>query len=346
MPMSPRPSWLLFAALFAVDCAVHVLTFSLGPGPVVLDAEEYWVGAGDVAAGDWLQRSGRLDYRTPLYPMFVAVPRRFCGEYAHMAVVISQHVLLLCANGVTAFICWRVSRNGWAALAGYALAVLSLTRAWYANLVLTEALFTLLLTAAVGALVEYHQRPTVGRSAVFGLFLGLTILVRPVPQWLWPLLLLLFFLHGSRGTCQPRRFPVILQHAVVAATVIVLLCTPWCARNWAMFGQPFLARLPAENKWLACFQHGSGGGLPIPDDPAGRRLLDLIGTPDGDVPDRSCHAVIVALRDKGLSKEDRDQLVAAVCRAAIREHPGRFSWAAFKRFVNFWRSYCRRHPVF
>ena len=181
---------------------------------------------------------------------------------------------------------------------------------------------------------------------MFGLFLGLTILVRPVPQWLWPPLLLLFFLHGSRGTCQPRRFPVILQHAVVAATVIVLLCTPWYARNWAMFGQPFLARLPAENKWLACFQHGSGGGLPIPDDPAGRRLLELIGTPDGDVQDRSCHAVIVALRDKGLSKEDRDQLVAAVCRAAIREHPGRFSWAACKRFVNFWRCYRRWHPVF
>ena len=352
--MSNRRLWLCFALLLLVSCTKRALLFGVGPGPIAMDAIEYWRIAGDVAAGDWLQRTGGIDYRTPLYPTFVALHRRWLGDHSLVALVFSQHVLLLGANLITAWVCWRVSRSRWVGLLAFGFAEMSLLRDWAANVVLTEALFTFLLTAAIAALVMYHQRPSLGGAAAAAVLLGLAILVRPVPQWLGLPLVGLFFFHCSRWAVRRRAPRTIVRHALAAAAILALLLAPWCVRNWAVFGKPFLSRLPAVNKWQVCFQGASAARLPIPPGSAGERLRALVGTADGDLADRYCYAVVSALQSKGMSKEEIDALVSDVCLQAICRHPLQFAWPALKRFVNFWRCtandppyiHCRGVPDF
>lgn len=291
-----------------------------------------------VAEGDWLWLGSRIDYRGPLYPMVLGMFQRAFGEYALMAVVIAQHLLLLGAGLLNAFTCWRVTGSRVATLVAYGLSVACLMRSWFGNVVLTEPLFIFFLTATVGALAAYHRRPSLRWAAMFALFLGLTVLVRPVPKLLWVPLVGLFFIHATRWAHKRLRFGLVAKHAACAMAVFFAVLAPWVVRNWFAFGEPFLARLPAVNKWEVCFQGGSAARLPIPDTPAGRRLLALIGTPEGDVPDRYCYAVIGALTEKGLDLEEQDRLVTAVCLDAIHEYPLEFAWPVLKRFINFWRA--------
>ncbi|HUG89346.1 MAG TPA: hypothetical protein VML55_00840 [Planctomycetaceae bacterium] len=342
---SSRWCW-LFGLLFLADCAKHVLTFSLGPVPIVLDASGYWILAGDAAAGDWLQFGNRIDYRTPLYPIALGVFRGLFGDGALLAAVVWQHVLVVATGLLAALICFQVTGSRWAALAGYGLSAVCLTRPWFANTLLNETLFTFLLTATVAALVGYHRRPSAARSIAWCALLGLTILARPVPQLVWVPLGGLCFYHATRWGGRTQSVRRIAVHVAVGLLALAAVLSPWYVRNWVVFDGVFLARLPAVDKWQVCFQDGAGAHLPIPASPAGERLLALIGTPDGDVPDRYSYAVVAALADEGLSEREIDELVSDVCADAIREHPLEFAWAAFKRFVNFWRCVVAEYPFY
>ena len=336
--MSTRRFWLIFGLLFLAALGKRVLTFCLGPGAFEQDAPEYWAFGTDVAAGDWLLLDSRVDYRTPLYPMVLGVFQRCFGADALMAVVIAQHLLLLVAGLINAWTCWRLTESRVATLVAYGFSVACLMRSWFGNVILTEPMFLCFLTATVGALAAYHRRPSLRWALMFALLLGLTVMVRPVPKLLWVPLVGLFFIHATRWAPERVRFRLVAVHAAWAIVIFCVVLSPWLMRNWFLFGEPFLARLPALNKWEVCFQGGSAARLPIPATPPGRRLLALIGTPDGDVPDRHCYGAIGALKAKGLDPEEIDQLVTAVCADAIHEHPFEFAWPAFKRFVNFWRA--------
>ncbi len=336
--MSARLFWLVFGLLFLVACSKRLLTFALGPGAFVGDSTQYWALGEQVAAGDWLLLASDVDYRTPLYPMFLGLFQRAFDEDAMMAVVIVQHLLMMGTSLLVALACWQTTRIRVATLVAYGLSVACLTRAWFANTILTEPLFAFFLTATVCALTAYHRRPSFRASGAFALLLGLTVMVRPVPKLLWLPLVALFFLNASRWAEERLSLGRIAKHAFLAIALYFAVLAPWYARNWVRFEELFLARLPTVNKWQVCFQGGSAARLPIPDTPAGRRLLDLIGTPEGDVRHRYCRAAIEALAAKGLSPEETDQLVTRACLDAIREHPVAFAWPAFKRFVNFWRT--------
>lgn len=336
--MTQRTFQVLVVVLLLLAVVKLLLTLSLGPAPIVLDAIGYWKQAGEAAQGDWLLLRSPEDCRTPLYPIFLGLFRRICGPYALATVVVTQHLLLLAVGLLVAGITWRLTENRWCALVASGLSVFSLMWSVWANYLLTEALFIFWLTTTVAALAEYHRQPSYRWSMLFALSLGVTILVRPVPKLLGIPLCLLFLLHATR--CVERRLAgrLVLGHALAAAAVLMAICLPWYVRNWMIFGEPFLARLPPVNKWQVCFQGGSAARLPIPDTPAGRRVLELLGERDGDVLDRYCFAVIQRLRQKGLSDREIDALVSTVCREAILQNPLEFAWPAFKRSVNFYRT--------
>lgn len=336
--MSRGRFWLIFGLLFLFACTKRLLTFCLGPGSFIGDAPEYWLHGRQVVMGDWLLLESTVDYRTPLYPVFLGLCQSLFGSHALMAVVILQHLSLLATGLLTALVCWRLTSSRVAVLLAYGCYSACLLRSWYGNVILTEPLFLFLLTSAVAALVEYHRRPRLGWAIAFAVLLAVTVLVRPVPKLLWIPLIGLFFLQATRWAYE--RYPLrrIAMHSIAAVAVFFLTLAPWYVRNSMVFGDLFLARLPAVNKWQVCFQGGSASRLPIPNTPAGRRVLELIGTPDGDVPDRYCYAAIGAFEQQGLSDEEIDQLVTAVCTDAIREHPFQFAWPAIKRFFNFWRT--------
>jgi hypothetical protein len=337
------PFQIAIAFLLLIDCIKHGLTFTTGPTAIVFDAREYWQQAGNVATGDWLLMPGSADCRTPLYPLFVGTLRWLFASDALIAVAVVQHGLQIVTGLLTALICWRVSGSRAIALVGYALSVLCLTRPWFANVLLTESMFTLLLTATVAAVAAYHHQPSMSRSALIGVLLGATILVRPVPQLLFLPLAGLFFLHATTATA----FRQALQHCAAVVLVLMAALAPWCLRNWIVFEHPYIARVPAVNKWQVCFQDGSAARLPIPQDAAGQRLRKLLPEIDrGHAGHRHCYRVVAALKDKGLSDRQVDELISSVCESAVREHPSPFAWATFKRFVNFWRCEVQEYPFY
>jgi Dolichyl-phosphate-mannose-protein mannosyltransferase len=344
--MSSRRFWLVMALLFVLDCTKHAATFSTGPAPLALDARQYWELAEAAADGDWLHLRNTVSYRTPLYPAFLAVFRLLFDSRALLAAAVCQHLLVIGTGLLAALICRQIAGRREAALAGYALSVACLTRPWFANVMLSETLFTFSLTATLSALVAYHQRPSIPRAIAWTALLGVTILVRPVPQLLWVPLFVLCLFHATRWSIRRQSLREVALQILAGAAALALVLSPWYVRNRVVFGEAFLTRLPAVNKWQVCFQGGAGAHLPIPEGAAGRRLLHLIGTPGGDVPDRYCYAVVAALKERGLTEHEVDELISDVCIAAIREHPVAFTWATFKRFVNFWRCTVGGYPFF
>jgi hypothetical protein len=335
--------WVGMVLLFLAGYTKHVLTLSTGPTVLVNDAREYWTRGGRIADGDWLQREEAVNYRTPLYPLLIAGCRRVFGPYALFALAVIQHVLQLATGLITAAICWGISGKRWVTFVGYAMSVLCMTRPWYANVVLTETLFVHLMTVSFAALVAYHLRPSTPRAAAFGAALALAILTRPIPKYLWLPLLGLFFLHAVNRTDRRR----IAGHVLMAGCALTAVLLPWGIRNAVVFDEATVASVPPINKWVVCFHAGSAANLPIPDSPAGRRLVQLLPRlTQGNAEIRDGYRVIARLRAAGLRDADIDNLISAVCIDAIREHPQTFGWKTFKRFVNYWRCSVKPYPFY
>src|SRR5690606_35390841 len=120
-----------------------------GPAVIVDDAWEYWHRGQLVCDGNWLQLGDDVDYRTPLYPIFLGTMQKLFGEYALLAAVVAQHLLQIGAGLMTAWTCWLLTSSRLVTLAGYALSVACVTRAWYANVTLTGTMFMFLMTATL-----------------------------------------------------------------------------------------------------------------------------------------------------------------------------------------------------
>lgn len=344
-PPSRRFFPLLFAVLFVLDLSKHLLILSTGTTELQSDAAEYWDVAGRVAHGDLWQTQQPVDYRTPLYPAFLGFLRWLLADNAMIAAAVIQHLLVIMTSVLTTVICYRLSGSSHAALLAYSLSILCVTRAWFANVLLTESHFALFLTASVGVLAEYYRSPRLKWAGVFGFLLGMTVLIRPVPQLLWIPLIPLFLLNRPKESTIPMRSRML--HAGVAVIVFQSMLVPWSVRNWLLFDEYFLTRLPAVNKWQVCFQGGAAPKLPLPMNPAGLRIANVIPivVEDSEV-GRYSYAVVAALADSGLSQREIDKVVTEACVAAITEHPQRFLWFTLKRFVNFWRCCVQDYPFY
>jgi hypothetical protein len=342
-PTANRLFWALMLALFLLSATKHFLTFTTGPTALIYDASEYWERGERAAQGDWLQLADKVDYRTPLYPIFLAVMQSVFGEYALLATVIAQHLLHMCCGLMTAWACYLISRSRLVALVGYALSVACVTRAWYANVTLTGSLFMFCLTAMVLALVRYFRRPSSLGLATTGALLGAATLVRPIPQMLWlPLFAVVLLQRNSVPAFRQR-----LLHVCCAGAALAAVLSPAMLRNYLAADHGYVARVPPINKWVVCFHDGSAANLPIPVTTAGKRLLQLVpelksGTPEA----RNGYAVIARLQEQGLSNAQIDSLLTEVCFDAIEEHPRAFLWTTFKRLGNFWRTHVGDYPYY
>lgn len=337
---------LLLAFLFGLDVSKHLLILSTGTTELRSDAAEYWDVAGRVAEGDLWQSRLPVDYRTPLYPAFLGFLRWLFADNAMFSAAVIQHLLVILTSVLTTGICYRLSGSFHATLLAYSLCMLCLTRAWFANVLLTESHFTLFLTASVGVLAEYFRNPRLMWASTFGFLLGMTVLIRPVPQLLWIPLIPLFLLNRPKESPIPMRRR--LLHAGVSIIFFQSMLVPWSVRNWLLFDEYFLTRLPTVNKWQVCFQGGAAPKLPLPMNEAGLKIASVIPTvveEDNEVA-RYSYAVVAALANSGLSQREIDKLVTEACAAAITEHPQRFMWFTLKRFVNFWRCCVQDYPFY
>jgi len=197
------------------------------------DSHEYHRLAVNLIEGRGFSMAGEAPWtpdvrRTPLFPALVAAVYRLFGAGPAPAVAVN---LLL-----SAWSCVLVYRLGArlfspaaGALAGGLLA-LDLASAVYANLLLTESLFTFLLLISMLALARYLDGGRVAYAALAGALLGLATLCRPISLYMaWCVGLVI-------GLAGPARRGRALRDYLVYALSAVVMMMPWVYRNYRVAG--------------------------------------------------------------------------------------------------------------
>lgn len=334
----------VFVALLTVEIAKNALLFAIGPPAPQLDARAYWERGSQIASGDLWMRQNPVSYLTPGQPVFLAFCQITFGSFALVAASALQHIMVVLTALVTAWMCGRISENRWVALCGLGLSACCLARPFYANAVLTETLFTFLITLHLAIVLQYQRSPSLKFALGMGASLGASILVRPIAQLLWlPVFLVTF---PTKSPEWRTRLSAAARHAAMAGLVVILFVAPWYARNWRLFGEPFLTKFTGRNLWIVTFQPDPGAGLPFPTDVAGQRLLAILEDAPDPVDLRHTWSVSNALYEQGVEDAAIDELMLSVCLSAIERRPLQFGFHAFKRFVNFWRTALDPFPYY
>ena len=165
-----------------------------------------------------------VSIRPPLYPALVAGVYRLFGVDNFQAVRLLQAALSL----LTVVLLYRLGAEAASRRVGLWLAGLYCfypTMLGYNNLLLTEVLFTLLLSAACYAVVLFYRRGALAYVALAGLLLGLAALTRSV-VWLSPPLLAVYVALTWKARLGRRQ---LAAGALLAAFAVTL--APWAIRN-------------------------------------------------------------------------------------------------------------------
>jgi 4-amino-4-deoxy-L-arabinose transferase-like glycosyltransferase len=223
-PGSLRALWIILAAALVVRIALWSFWQDM---PVrIVDAQDYnRLALGLLNEGAYLTPSGNpSSLRPPLYPVLVAGVYRVFGAENYAVVRFLQAVLGL----VTALLTYYLGRNAFSHRVGLWSA------AWCAfypsllgfnNLLLTETLFTLLVTAITLAVVVGLRRASVPVMAGAGVLLGLGALTRSI-LWLFAPLLALYVVCTWRERGSKRY----LAGAALFACFLAVIA-PWAYRN-------------------------------------------------------------------------------------------------------------------
>ena len=199
--------------------------------------------------------------RPPGYPLFLIAAR---GVNLNLAILL-QGVLGL---GTCSLVYWGARRLFSESAARWAVlfVALDLTSIIYGNLILSECLFTTLLTAsALCLLVSQDGKST----AVAAVLLAAGCYVRPiglVAALLWPLLLGVVFRNRKK--------------AVTFFSLIWLLLLPWFVRQKVNFGDFMFSGITYENPLFhnAAYVLAEIEGTPV--DEVQQRLLDTVAFAD------------------------------------------------------------------
>ncbi len=337
-----RIAWIVLAlAAVALDICKHVWVFAAGPAHVVLDAQVYWMLGGLMAEGDWWLQQVDNAHRTPGYPAVIAIYRVALGDRALFGLIATQHLLCVLTSLLTGWICWRISGRVAVAAVGLLLCSLCLTRPWFACTVLTETLFTFLLTLHLACAIEYLHCRSRLMVVALALTLACSLLVRPVMLLWWLPLAAILVINGGR-----ERRRQVLGDVVLMGAIVVLLVVPWVVRNQQVFGEPFFTRFTGRELWITTFPPDAGAFLPFPETDDMRELQQLAEAAGGEIDLRHNWTVSQLLQGAGVRDDDIDRRMQSIAWAAIQSDPARFAWFALKRGVNFWRCVVQEFPFF
>lgn len=180
--------------------------------------------------------------RTPVFPLFLSSIYFFSGYVP--AVSVFFNLIISSCTCVIVFKIGRIVYNARAAFcAGLLLAIdfLSIT---YSNLLLTETLFTFLLTLGIYCLVYYYHVRYLPALVSAGIIIGTATLCRPVCMYLF-LFLAPYFILISRQAGLVKTFR---DYAVFSLCVLVFIVM-WSYRNYYSYGISDLTSLTAINSY-------------------------------------------------------------------------------------------------
>jgi 4-amino-4-deoxy-L-arabinose transferase-like glycosyltransferase len=234
----------------------------------------------------------------PLTALLLALVIKITG-----AGLIGAKVFTALLSSITIYLIGRIALlledsklTAW--LAGIAAAIYPFF-VFYSTLILSETLFLLLVALFFLMLLRSSGRDL----ALAGLIAGLAHLTRPTMSYFLPVALIWSKVRGKAGW----------KHVIIAAGLFFVAILPWGIRNMGALGAFHLSTANSGHVlWEGNNPYNTTGGV------AGGDLRYLEEMPE----------------DLGELDQDNWQREMAV--AFIREHPGRFTRLALKKFVRFW----------
>ncbi|MCK4658876.1 MAG: glycosyltransferase family 39 protein [Phycisphaerae bacterium] len=324
--------------------ALAVNCFSLAASHLWIypDSIDYIQLAGGIVGGPDLPGEFISQVRPPGYPMLLAGCFRLFGSHAPAAILVLQHAMVIATVVLTAAIAWQLtSRKSVTVIVGL-LCACSLQMLAYANLVLTETPFTLILVACVYFLIRYQRVGWWRYLALASVLAGACYLLRSVGLYLFAvcpaaaLLRVWSEARALRHAAEPasqtrvpwlslflRRSPVGLAVALVPALLVV---TPWMVAYTAQHESLYAAR---HLDYMLYLRPVLYEGL---DSTQSEAMADIHrvfeeGKADGKLPPdadfRCLEMVTLAYRVvRGESFERSSAIVGQAARDLILENPG------------------------
>lgn len=289
--------WLFTIRVHALQQAQHIVPTL----PVVAeDSAEYTALAESLLRGNGFAQNGQLEtLRTPGYPVFVAVIQKISGSY--FAVTFIQIFIAI----LSALIIRRIGMRFASRAVGEAAAVLFLLNPvtlTLSLLIYSDMLFLLLFASGFYAALSLEEKRFVPRILCIALLFGLAIYVRPIGLLAIPMF--------AAPIVASRLAPRVKRRAVVALLVcLLLLISPWMARNYARTGVFGFTSIQASSlSWATARFLANEDGISVAE--AKKELEAKIGAPES------------AWRDIRLSRR-----INTVDERVILERP--FSYAAY-----------------
>lgn len=325
--------------------AAKLTTFALAsPAMLVSDAAGYWLLAEQVARGDVWMAVNPIACRTPGYPWFVGAMQAIFGTRALAACIAIQYLAVWLTTLITGWWTWRLTRGPWLTATALAICVVSSARAGYASMLMTETLFTLLITLTVMAFSSTERNDSLIPIGIAALLWAAAWLIRPaaaalVPAWLVALWLMPIGDQASRRSLAIRKL-------LVTGTILLLVLGPWMIRNQQLFQRMSLTVFLGRELWVSTFGPGQPAGAALPDTAQSQRLQELV-LKSGEFDQWNGNwRVSYRLTDAGLNDAEADELMRQVAVQAIVRDPLRAIARAVWRAIDFWRSVYSRSLAF
>jgi 4-amino-4-deoxy-L-arabinose transferase-like glycosyltransferase len=198
--------------------------------PLKMDEIQYQELAVNLVEGRGFALNGKLtSWRPPLYSAMLAGLYAVTGTTDPSVARALQAVLSL----VTVVLTFAVARRFFgprAALIAAGVVAFYPSLLFYNNHVLTEILFTLLVTLTVWCFVRQLERPGLGRAVATGLALGAAVLTRDIIWPMGPVMVLI------AAWVTPGRLAVRAAHGAALLAAFLLVVTPWAVRNTRLQG--------------------------------------------------------------------------------------------------------------
>ncbi|WP_164103321.1 ArnT family glycosyltransferase [Candidatus Laterigemmans baculatus] len=316
-------SWgpLLWILVFGAIVRLAVWGLFAGADEQIVDAQDYdRLAVGLVETGSYVTPAGNLSsLRPPLYPWCVSIGYRLFGIQNFEAIRLGQAALSL----LTVVIVFRIGALAFServGLLGAAAYCFYPSALGFNNLILSETLFTFLVTLSVWLVAEAIARESLGWLLTAGLVLGLGALVRSI-LWLFAPALAVLLLFLCTGTVAKR---LAMSAGMLVAFAITI--SPWAYRNTQV--QKTLTLIDVmggRNVMMGNYEH-----TPL------ERSWATIELVQGD---RSWISVLRAEHGslQGLTQGQIDKLAMRHGVRYMVEHPGVTLQRSLVRGFNFWQ---------
>jgi 4-amino-4-deoxy-L-arabinose transferase-like glycosyltransferase len=311
-------------ALVGILLCICVLAFVIRLGVSLMvdpsawkDSLAYMRIASSLISGHGFSQGGvssSIDYRSPLYPIFLAVTYKVFGG-SNLAVQVVQAIL----GAITCWLVYAIGQRLFNTSTGILSALIMSVYpplVYVSGLLMSEQLFIFLLILSIFLLIRNGRNPSCRWTSLSGICLGLASLTRPAAVVLIPFFAI--YLCLERTLSRKRRF--ILGIALVSSAFLII--SSWTIRNYVRYHE----FIPISTAGGFNFYLGNNDLSDGSDTNATIQLMQK--GPPGD---------LKALLSSAPTAKAKERVYYAYTLNWIKNHPGRFLLLYVKKLANLWR---------